>query len=91
MTDDRPFVALGAPPRRQPTRAWRVRWTRDHWTLDADGYARWNHRWYVREKAANRAARRLHNSGALVEIDTYAVNHQWSVRWVEPDDTDCPF
>lgn len=89
MTADRPFIALGAPPRRQPRRAWRVRWTRDYWQVDPiTGSPRWNHKWFLVEAAAMRLAERL-ASDATVEVDVFDLDHLGSVRVV--DDSDCPF
>lgn len=74
---DRP---LPAKPRRQPRRLWRVRWTRDRWKDSGHG-RHWCQRYYLTEPGAEKAAGRLLNSGAVVEIDMFSLTHLRSDRW----------
>lgn len=77
---------VAAPPRRHPLRAWRVRWTRPAWSLDRYGCVRWHSRWYVQRDAALRLVRHLRDSGAEVELDTFALVHDASVTWPDEED-----
>jgi len=86
MTPDLPLITTEAPPRRHPLHGYRVRWHHPDWKLDADGNPCWSRRWFTRERAALRYARKLLELGYAVELDTYKLDHQHSVRWVADDD-----
>jgi len=67
--------------RRQPKRAFRVRWYGPEWRPGIDGRPAWTHRWYVREVPARRRIQRLLDAGHTVELDVFQLELVRSVRW----------
>lgn len=63
---------------------WCVRWTKWHWSPDADGYRRWKSAYRVQPDAALDLAHKLKQAGALVVIDLHRVASTVRVPLEEP-------